>query len=570
MRKRYMLPLASAFLAMWACGGEDDGSTVAQPQDTIEQKVIESIQAALGPDVDLDSLKAANPGYVDSVRAAVSLALNFETTATSSDAQAGMEQTSSSLSSAETALSSADGATPAEPASSGDNPASSGGNPASSGEVSSPASSGDAPVAGSSSSSERGHHHHSSSSSGPATNPASSSVDVPPTSTPSTQASSDFVEDHRSECQIGDIPTSVNNAKLPDPFKGLDGKRISTKAEWKCRREEIAAMYEKIMFGTKPRNPEKVEGSFSGNKLKVSVTDKGKTISFSVSISGGGTKDNPKPGIIGFASFGGCGSLGASTNGLGVAMISFNPDDVAPENGGGSFFQLYSGSDAGTAIAWAWGISRVIDALEKTPEAGIDVHHLGVTGCSRHGKGSLIAGAFDERIALVIPQESGSGGASLWRSIAQVNKQKGTQFVQGLASAGTEGRWMKSSFKNYDGKETTLPFDQHMLTAMVAPRALLVLDNQSFDWLGESPSNYCGNATLEVFKALGIEDNYTYAQKGGHDHCSLPQDHYDEVKAYVNAFLNESGTTKGKVESFSSVAKWNKSEWIDWDTPTLK
>lgn len=417
------------------------------------------------------------------------------------------------------------------------------------------------PVASSSS-----HHHHHSSSSSVDLPPVSSSsvVVVPPT------PGNDFVEDHRSECQIGDIPTSVNNAKLPDPFKGLDGKRISSKDEWKCRREEIGAMYEKIMFGQKPRNPEKVEGSFSGNKLKVSVTDKGKTISFSVSISGGGTKDNPKPGIIGFASFGGCGSLGASTNGLGVAMISFNPDDVAPENGGGSFFQLYSGSDAGTAIAWAWGISRVIDALEKTPEAGIDVHHLGVTGCSRHGKGSLIAGAFDERIALVIPQESGSGGASLWRSIAQVNRQKGTQFVQGLASAGTEGRWMKSSFKSYDGKETTLPFDQHMLTAMVAPRALLLLDNQSFDWLGEVPSNYCGHASLEVFKALGIEDNYTYAQKGGHDHCSLPQDHYDEVKAYVNAFLNESGTTKGKVESFSSIAKWNKSEWIDWDTPNLK
>lgn len=380
---------------------------------------------------------------------------------------------------------------------------------------------------------------------------------------------SDFVEDHRSECNIGNIPTSINNAKLPNPFEGLDGKVISSKSEWKCRREEIAAMYEKIMFGTKPRNPEKVEGSYSGGKLNVKVTDKGKSISFSVSISGGGTKDKPKPGIIGFVSFGGCGSLGASTNGLGVAMISFNPDDVAPENGGGSFFQLYNGSDAGTAIAWAWGISRVIDALEKTPEAGIDVHHLGVTGCSRHGKGSLIAGAFDERIALVIPQESGSGGASLWRSIAQVNKQKGTQFVQGLASAGTEGNWMKKTFKNYDGKENTLPFDQHMLTAMVAPRALLLLDNQSFDWLGEVPSNYCGHASLEVFKALGIEDNYTYAQKGGHNHCDLPQDHYDEVKAYVNAFLNESGTTKGKVESFSSIAKWNASEWIDWETPNL-
>ena len=139
------------------------------------------------------------------------------------------------------------------------------------------------------SSSSNGHHHSSSSSVVTPVESSSSVVVVPPT------PANDFVEDHRSECQIGDIPTSVNNAKLPDPFKGLDGKRISSKDEWKCRREEIGAMYEKIMFGQKPRNPEKVEGSFSGNKLKVSVTDKGKSISFSVSISGGGTKDKPKP-----------------------------------------------------------------------------------------------------------------------------------------------------------------------------------------------------------------------------------------------------------------------------------
>ncbi|MCQ2103771.1 MAG: hypothetical protein MJY98_11185, partial [Fibrobacter sp.] len=69
-----------------------------------------------------------------------------------------------------------------------------------------------------------------------------------------------FKEDYRDECPIGNIPTSINNAKLPDPFTTLAGSRISTKDEWKCRREEIGAMYEKIMYGDKPRNPEKVEG----------------------------------------------------------------------------------------------------------------------------------------------------------------------------------------------------------------------------------------------------------------------------------------------------------------------
>ena len=386
------------------------------------------------------------------------------------------------------------------------------------------------------------------------------------------EPSSDFVEDHRSECQIGNIPTSVNNAKLPDPFMGLDGKRISTKAEWKCRREEIGAMYEKLMFGTKPRNPEKVEGSYSGGKLTIKVTDKGKSGSFSVKISNAGTKDNPKPALIGFGGgmMGGCGSLGNATNGLDIAMITFNPDDVAPESGGGMFFQLYN-QGQGTIIAWAWGVSRIIDALEKTPEAGIDVHHLAMTGCSRWGKGTLAVGAFDERIALTIPQESGSGGASLWRVGAQVNKQKGKQFVQGLSSAGTEGKWMISSFKNYDGKENTLPFDQHMLVSMVAPRALLIIDNAGQEWLGEVPSNYCGQASLETYKALGVTENYTYSQEGGHGHCQLPNGQFDEVKDFMNKFLLGKDAKTGKIDYSKNTQTINfkKSEWIDWETPNL-
>ena len=421
-------------------------------------------------------------------------------------------------------------------------------------------------VVGSSSS---GHHHHTSSSSAGDVKPAESSSSeeevIPPT------PGNDFVEDHRSECQIGNIPSSVNNAKLPDPFMGLDGKRISSKADWKCRREEIGAMYEKLMFGEKPRNPEKVEGKKSGNKYTVTVTDKGKSASFDVTINSAGTKDKPKPALIGLdQGFGSCGSLGSSTNGLDIAMITFNTNNVAPESGGGKFFQLYNGGQ-GTIIAWAWGVSRLIDALEKDPDAGIDVKHLAVSGCSRLGKAALAIGAFDERIALTIPQESGSGGASLWRVGAQVNKQKGKQFVQGLNSAGSEGNWMIKSFKNYDGKENTLPFDQHMLVSMVAPRPLLIIDNAGQEWLGEVPSNYCGQASLETYKALGVTENYTYSQEGGHAHCSLPNGQFDEVKDFMNKFLLGKDAKTGKIDysKNTQTINFNKSEWIDWETPTL-
>ena len=195
-----------------------------------------------------------------------------------------------------------------------------------------------------------------------------------------------------------------------------------------------------------------------------------------------------------------------------------------------------------------------------------------MTGCSRWGKGTLAVGAFDERIALTIPQESGSGGASLWRVGAQVNKQKGKQFVQGLASAGTEGKWMISSFKSYDGRENTLPFDQHMLVAMVAPRALLILDNAGQEWLGEVPSNYCGQASKEVYDALGATENYTYSQEGGHGHCQLPNGQFDEVKDFMNKFLLGKDAKTGKIDysKNTQTISFKKSEWIDWETPSLK
>ena len=546
---KYLVPVAVVAFGLWACGDDSSSSAECLTSDCGTQAGLSSDGAGLG----LSSATVPDLG--------LSSALDGAGVSSSSFFKDSIPMPPKPLDGPDTVVI---------------NSSSAGVGPVAGSSATAPLSS-----AGQVATSSSGHHHRSSSS---ATVPVSSAVVIPPNSSSSAvvpassetapqPVASDFVEDHRSECQIGNIPSSVNNAKLPDPFMGLDGKRISTKAEWKCRREELGAMFEKLMFGTKPRNPEKVEGSYSGGKLTIKVTDKGKSGSFSVKISNAGTKDKPKPAMIGFGGgmMGGCGSLGNATNGLDIAQITFNPDDVAPESGGGMFFQLYN-QGQGTIIAWAWGVSRIIDALEKTPEAGIDVKHLAMTGCSRWGKGTLAVGAFDERIALTIPQESGSGGASLWRVGAQVNKQKGKQFVQGLSSAGTEGKWMISSFKNYDGKENTLPFDQHMLVAMVAPRALLILDNAGQEWLGEVPSNYCGQASKEVYDALGATENYTYSQEGGHGHCQLPNGQFDEVKDFMNKFLLGKDAKTGKIDytKNTQTISFKKSEWIDWETPSLK
>lgn len=371
-----------------------------------------------------------------------------------------------------------------------------------------------------------------------------------------------FKEDFRDECNIGNLPKTYSNAKLPDPFTMLDGSPVSSLAQWKCRREELAALLEEFELGEKPRHPEKVSGSYANGKLTVTVTDKGKTISFNVSIAGAGTAQDPRPAIIGFSG----GSLGNSYAGLGVASISFNPDDIAPESsrGSGNFYKLY-GSDhsAGSLIAWAWGISRVIDALAITPEAGIDVHHLGVTGCSRLGKGALVAGAFDARIALVIPQESGSGGASNWRNAAQDNQ------AQPLSSACTEAAWFRSSLCNYQYNVNGLPTDHHFLTGMVAPHGLLVLDNTGWVWLGENASYANAMSTLEIFKFLGAEKDFTYSKAANHMHCSFPAENTDEVQAFVKKYLLDDATQNtGKIEA--KGVYYNLADWQDWTTPTMQ
>src|SRR5215471_7898226 len=66
------------------------------------------------------------------------------------------------------------------------------------------------------------------------------------------------VEDDGAGCPVtlpGSVPAT---AKLPDPFTRLDGTRITTKSDWRCRREEIAQLAEKYVYGAKPARPSTV------------------------------------------------------------------------------------------------------------------------------------------------------------------------------------------------------------------------------------------------------------------------------------------------------------------------
>ncbi|GLW05170.1 hypothetical protein Misp01_03000 [Microtetraspora sp. NBRC 13810] len=74
------------------------------------------------------------------------------------------------------------------------------------------------------------------------------------------------VENEGADCAVTGLPDAGSlptDARLPDPFRKLDNTRISTRSEWRCRREEIKRLAERFVYGEKPAKPASVTGTVS-------------------------------------------------------------------------------------------------------------------------------------------------------------------------------------------------------------------------------------------------------------------------------------------------------------------
>lgn len=386
-------------------------------------------------------------------------------------------------------------------------------------------------------------------------------------------APAEYVENSGAHCNIPALPEYENLPiieSLPDPFLAMDGRRIKSKADWICRRAEVSSQLQLYELGNKPPKPGKVSGKIEDNKLVVSVEENGKAISFSVEIILPKTGTGPYPAMIGI---GRSWLNNAELSRLGVAVINFPNGDVGEQlngdsRGKGKFFELYGENHSASAMmAWAWGVSRLIDVLEVIP-SNIDPSRLGVTGCSRNGKGALVVGAFDERIALTIPQESGSGGSASWR-VSDAQKADG-QNVQTLSQIVTENVWFTESFSRFSHTATRLPFDHHQLMGLIAPRALLVVENTSMEWLGNISTYTTAVAAHTVWQAMGLDDHMGVSQTGGHDHCQFPDGQLPELTAFVEKFLVGGGSGNTDVMETDGDFVVDQERWITWDVPTLQ
>lgn len=153
----------------------------------------------------------------------------------------------------------------------------------------------------------------------------------------------------------------------------------------------------------------------------------------------------------------------------GFAVISFNYEDITMDDSsfdtGLAALLFPDGTraphDCGKLAMWAWAAQRAMDYADTLEELNKD--YAIVCGHSRNGKAALLAGATDDRFKFVYSNGSGCGGASITR---QKRGERVADICRNFPA------WFCESYKSYAGKEEEMPFDQHFLAALIAPRYL--------------------------------------------------------------------------------------------------
>ena len=346
---------------------------------------------------------------------------------------------------------------------------------------------------------------------------------------------------------VSELPIQDN---LPSPFEQLDGTAITTSKDWyDKRRPELKKLFQHYVYGYLPE----AGGVNTANKTitKNILNGKATLLQIDVRIKALSRKapkihlavflPNDPPGPVPvFLGINKCGnqtvisdpqiktqtyewihkSCGDDPDAIrgnktdywnveylidrGYAFATFQVADIDPDRNNFTdgihpwlkgFSKEDSDSNWGTIGAWAWGFHRAIDFLETVEE--IHPKKVAIIGHSRRGKTALFAAAMDERVALVVPHQSGTGGMALSRNNNQETVERITRVFP---------HWFNNQFAKFGGgNENRLPIDQHLLTALVAPRPLLDTAGLKDTWANFESAHENLEAASEVYKFLGVK-----------------------------------------------------------------
>ena len=306
---------------------------------------------------------------------------------------------------------------------------------------------------------------------------------------------------------------------VPGLLTAFDGRKISTADEWEnVRRPEILKCFENNEFGTRPEALKAEDVSFeiveSGEVLggkavreAVKATYKGPEGKYSFDfVSVRPKTGKPVPVLVAFlvgrrlvnpvenTSFTDDSWPVDDVIARGFATVAISKNAIAPDvpeaGKNNNWRKCYEegifpaveplekrDSSSWAAISsWAWGNSRIMDWIESRPDV-FDTKHVAILGHSRGGKTALWTGATDKRFALTYSVQSGCGGAKL--NHISLPKSESIKII-----TKNFPHWFCKDYNKYRGKEMSMPFDQHMLAALVAPRLLLISSATEDAWAG--------------------------------------------------------------------------------------
>ena len=206
----------------------------------------------------------------------------------------------------------------------------------------------------------------------------------------------------------------------------------------------------------------------------------------------------------------------------GYACAAFRTHEVAPDYDEGyktGFHRLFPDyvenrpDDAwGTLTVWAWAASRVMDYFETEPL--IDEKRVAVVGHSRGGKTALWCGAQDERFAMAVSSCSGNSGDAISRG------KTGESIRQILDRFPF---WFANNYQKYADHEDEMPFDQHFLVSLMAPRLVYTSTKTLDSWadpVSEFETLVQASPVYQLFGKTGLQQNtFSLSEEKLHDGC---------------------------------------------------
>lgn len=289
---------------------------------------------------------------------------------------------------------------------------------------------------------------------------------------------------------------------LPDPFVSEKGRLIGNQEDWeKIRKPEIFNLFEREVYGVLPKDFDAISFDLVSEKknpypdfaeleeVNITVSRNGKSHTMRMNLFLPKDKTTPAP-IVLLINYMPTYPDGKLVDEAfwpvpelikrGFATASFHVETVAPDltdsYQNGIITTLYpeqigKGKGMKAYGAWGWAAMRAMDYFEQHPKINCEKSVL--VGHSRTGKAALWTSANDPRWAITYANESGCGGAA-------ISRRKYGETVEAINTRFPY--WFADNFKKYNGKEETLPIDQHLLPGLIAPRAIYYSSAKGDQW----------------------------------------------------------------------------------------